>query len=96
MKLLQMSQVERPAKDQHSSLLQTFVNYSHETFYNTELWMKLLQMLRVERPAKDKCFSLLQKLINYYHKMFYNIEPSMNLLQILRVKLCHLAVPEKD
>ncbi len=28
------TKVERPAKDKHSSLLRTFVNYVHTTFYN--------------------------------------------------------------
>jgi hypothetical protein len=54
MQLLQILRVERPAKDKCFSLLQTSVNYRHETFYNIEPWIKLLQILRVERHEKDK------------------------------------------
>ncbi len=32
------TRLERPARDQHSSLLRTFVNYGRKKVYNTEPW----------------------------------------------------------
>jgi hypothetical protein len=33
--------LERPVRDQHSSLIQAFINFCHKKFYSIEPWVRL-------------------------------------------------------
>ncbi len=61
------TRLERPARDQHSSLLRTFVNYGHKKFYNTEPWGQcyktfLVRDLRISVLSQSVIQSRLERL----------------------------------
>ncbi len=49
--------LESPARDKHSSLLDTFVNYVRKKFYNIGLWV-LYYKLFTNVPNELECLSL--------------------------------------
>ncbi len=88
------TRLERPTRDQLSSLLQTFVNYRRKKTkpYSgtlkrcfTRQGLILPTNIRQGRKSMDNNSSLFQTFINYNCKMFYNMEPQGRLHPFLQI-----------